>query len=178
MTTRTEDLLRNNEVVETNGKTHWRIMTLDPRHIKARCEERGYSMEEIEPCIIEKIDRNNWVVDTKHPAYPATTKLQKMAQQNHLFVPAEADNQEGVGTELKKLLRLIGITASPNCSCNKRARIMNNNGIGWCKENEETILDWLQSEAKKRGLPFLRYGARKILQLAISRAEKKQAKND
>lgn len=78
----------------------------------------------------------------------------------------------GVGTELKKLLSYIGINSTPNCSCNQRAKVMNNNGIQWCKDNKEKILDWLKEESTKRGLPFLKFPAKRILNYAISRAEK------
>jgi hypothetical protein len=79
---------------------------------------------------------------------------------------------EGVGTELKKLLKFIGITASKDCSCNARAKTMNEKGIEWCKDNIDTIVGWLKEEASKRNLPFFAYAARKLVQLAIGRAEK------
>jgi len=80
---------------------------------------------------------------------------------------------EGVGTELKGLLSIIGINSVPNCSCNARAKIMNDNGIEWCKNNKDEILSWMQEEASKRNLPFLKFGAKRILNYAISKAEKK-----
>ena len=49
---------------------------------------------------------------------------------------------------------------------------MDKKGIEWCEENQKIILDWLEEEAKRRRLPFLRFGAKKILNLAISRAKK------
>lgn len=84
----------------------------------------------------------------------------------------------GAGTELKKLLSRIGITATPTCSCNKRARTMDENGIAWCEENIETIVGWLREEAAKRKLPFVDMAGRAIVQLAIRRAKKAEgAKN-
>ena len=80
---------------------------------------------------------------------------------------------EGVGTELKALLSIIGINSVPNCSCNTRAKIMNENGTEWCKNNKDEILSWMQEEANKRNLPFLKFGAKRILNYAISKAEKK-----
>ena len=70
----------------------------------------------------------------------------------------------------------MNIKANPNCSCNAKAKTMNKNGVNWCKDNKDTIIGWLEEEAKKRKLPFIRYGAKKILDLAIYRAEKKQKK--
>jgi len=82
------------------------------------------------------------------------------------------DPQIGPGTELKKVLKLFGIESTPNCSCNRYAAMMNMNGCEWCRSNMETILDWLQSEADKRRLPFIRAGARLIVKRAIKNAEK------
>lgn len=84
--------------------------------------------------------------------------------------------REGAGTELKKLLAMIGITSSPNCACNARAAEMDRNGVQWCKDNVSEIVVWLQSEAQRRNLPFSRFAARKIVQIAIARAARKAAK--
>lgn len=84
--------------------------------------------------------------------------------------------QGGPGTELKSMLKAIGITASPNCSCNARAKTMDEKGIAWCRENVSTIVDWLREEAKKRKLPFIRFPAQRLVLSAIDRAERKAAK--
>ena len=56
----------------------------------------------------------------------------------------------GPGTEMKKLLKRVGIEATPDCSCNARANDMNVRGEKWCLDNLELIADWLEYEAKKR----------------------------
>lgn len=84
--------------------------------------------------------------------------------------------RNGVGTELKKLLSKIGITATPGCVCNKRAAIMDQRGVEWCEQNVETICDWLQEEATKRKLPFVRLAGKAIIHLAIKRAKKNNSK--
>jgi len=78
----------------------------------------------------------------------------------------------GVGTELKALLSKVGITASHTCSCNTKAEIMNRQGIAWCEKNVETICDWLQEEATKRKLPFVRLAGKALIHMAIRRAKK------
>ena len=78
----------------------------------------------------------------------------------------------GAGTELKRLLRLIGITASSNCSCNAKALTMDARGTQWCAENIETIVQWLKEEAAKRGLPFLNTVGRLLVKRAIHNARK------
>lgn len=76
----------------------------------------------------------------------------------------------GPGTELKKLLKMIGITATPNCQCNQRAKVMDERGCDWCRDNIETICDWLKEESEKRGMLFVRSAARMVVKRAISNA--------
>jgi hypothetical protein len=82
----------------------------------------------------------------------------------------------GPGTELKKLLKLIGITASPTCSCNARARTMDTNGCDWCEANLDEIVGWLREEATKRKLPFVDMAGRVLVRRAIHNARKEQAR--
>ena len=77
------------------------------------------------------------------------------------------------GTEMKALLAKIGIVAKPTCSCNKRAKIMDEKGCDWCEEHIEEIDGWLAEEAKKRKLPYLSFAGRALIHLAIRRARKK-----
>jgi hypothetical protein len=83
-----------------------------------------------------------------------------------------SSHQGGAGTELKALLSKIGIKSSPTCSCNKRAKTMDENGIEWCEQNVETICDWLAEESAKRKLPFVRLAGKAIIHMAIRRAKK------
>lgn len=79
----------------------------------------------------------------------------------------------GPGTELKRLLKLVGITADPGCSCNQRAMAMDRRGCDWCEQNIDQIDGWLSEEAKKRKLPYLSLAGRALIHLAIRRARKK-----
>ncbi len=74
----------------------------------------------------------------------------------------------GPGTELKKLLKKVGIVAKPNCSCNAKAGIMDAKGCDWCEENIDTIVGWLSEEAAKRKLPFVDMAGRLLVRRAIS----------
>lgn len=148
-----------------------------------RCRERNIDPEKVKGCIAAEHKHGLVSIDIEHPDYPRPTKNSaKIVAKNlsSLMPKGENDkdleNSYGVGTELKKLLSYINITSSPNCSCTSRARAMNEKGIHWCKNNKEIIIGWLEEEAKKRKLPFIRYAASKILDLAIYRAEKKLKK--
>ena len=76
------------------------------------------------------------------------------------------------GQELKKLLKKIGIVASPNCPCNKRAKFMDMQGVEWCEENIDTIVEWLQEEATKRKLPFAQMAGKILVKRAIYNAKR------
>lgn len=78
------------------------------------------------------------IVPLKTLSTPSTAKVKK---------PPE----EGPGTELKNLLKSIGIEASPSCACNKRMNDMNVWGVEVCKEKRQEIVGWLQEERDKRG---------------------------
>lgn len=90
-----------------------------------------------------------------------------------LSAPPKTCPSTGPGTELKALLKTIGITAKPNCSCNKRAKIMDEKGCDWCEENIDEIDGWLAEESKKRGLPYISLAGKTLIRLAIRRARKK-----
>jgi hypothetical protein len=142
-----------------------------------RCRQRGYTREEVEACVVAEAD-GQITVDEGHPAYPKEAKPG--------FVPTEEDIEPppppppppvkvltgGPGTELKKLLKLVGITASPTCSCNTRAMTMDANGCEWCEANIDTIVGWLREEATKRGLPFVDTAGRLLVKRAIRNARK------
>jgi len=91
----------------------------------------------------------------------------------HSYVRAWAPGH-GVGTELKKLLSRVGITATPTCGCNYRAQEMDRLGPLWCRENSGTVIDWLAEEAARRkdGIPFTRTGAWAVLSLAQKLGER------
>ena len=78
----------------------------------------------------------------------------------------------GPGTELSKLLKLIGINAKEKgCKCKSHSARMDREGPQWCRDNIETILGWLQAEAQKRKLPFVKAAAKQVVLLAIRRAD-------
>jgi hypothetical protein len=141
---------------------------------------RGYSFEQISACIISD-DNNIITADITHPAYPRPQNfthkefldfIQEKTKNKDISTPnTDEEFIHGVGTELKTILKIIGITSTPNCSCNAKAKLMNQNGIQWCKDNIDTIVVWLKEEATRRNLPFFTYAAKKLVKLAISRAE-------
>ena len=134
------------------------MTTCDKKFLIARCKERGYSLAEVMPCVVRQIDKDLWVIDETHPSYPHSREPK----------PPECL----AGSELKKLLGRVGITASPDCSCSHRAATMDQMGCPWVKENLDLVVDWLGEEAGKRGLPFFRPAGRALVTLAVRLAER------
>ena len=135
------------------------MITCKKSFLEARCQERGWSLEEVMPCVVSRRG-DVWTIDENHPAYPSKPK-------------AMLKVTGGPGTELKALLRLVGITSSPNCRCNAHARQMDAWGPDRCEQEMPTILGWLEEQARGRGLPFVRVAARQVVKMAIRRARKK-----
>lgn len=128
----------------------------------ALCKSRGYTLEAVQPCIISS-DGHLVTVDETHASYP---------HKRPVAASAPPPPQAGPGTELKKLLRLIGIKATPTCPCNARARQMDVWGPDECEKRLDEIVAWLEEEAGKRRLPFVRAVAATVVKSAIRKARK------
>lgn len=85
-------------------------------------------------------------------------------------------SKPGAGTELKSLLSSLGIQSSPTCSCNAKARQMDDWGPDECERRMGEIVGWLREQAAARRLPFSDFAAKQLVRLAIRRARKKAAK--
>ena len=128
------------------------MITTDKKNLFQKCKERLYDIQDVMECVVKQ-EGDMWTIDPEHPKYPSTLN-------------------KGVGTELKNILSTMGINSSINCSCRARAIKMNHEGINWCKDNRDIIVVWLQEEAKKRKLPFVKFAGYKVIDWAIKRAEK------
>lgn len=151
------------------------MITCHRLHLAARCRERGYTLDEVRACIVSE-DGDQVTVDETHSSYPREPKPgfvpPKHAAKSVTQRPPAPTH--GPGTELKALLKTIGITATPNCSCNARARKMDERGCDWCEENVDEIVGWLREEATKRKLPFLDVAGKILVRKAIKNARRKQ----
>jgi hypothetical protein len=125
------------------------------RHLEERCRLRGYRLEDVMGCVVAQ-DGDLWTVDETHAAYPRPK-----------VVP-----QGGPGTELSAILGTLGLAPLEGCKCKKRARQMDEWGPDGCERNIDAIVGWLEEEAKSRKLPFIRWGAKTLVRVAIRRARK------
>jgi hypothetical protein len=134
------------------------MITCHKDNLIARCQERGYTLEQVMPCVTKQ-KGDLWVIDETHASYP------------HARGPEKPKCL--AGTQLKGLLKRVGITAAPGCSCNAKAAHMDKMGCQWTRDNIETVVDWLAEESKKRGLPFVRMAGRGLVMAAVTLAERK-----
>jgi hypothetical protein len=140
------------------------MITCHRSNLEARCVERGYTLDEVLPCVVAQ-DGDEWTIDTDSEFYPRVSRLPE----------PPAPPTHGPGTELKKLLARVGITATPDCACNARAAEMDRREQetpGWCEANIDTIVGWLREQAEARGLPFLDLAGRMLVRRAISNARR------
>lgn len=74
------------------------------------------------------------------------------------------------GDSLHRLLDGLGFTITPECQCQRHIVEMNHRGKAWCQANLDTILGWLETEAKNRGLSFPRKMAKGLVRVALWRS--------
>jgi hypothetical protein len=87
------------------------MITCPLLHLLQRCRERGYTLDEVRPCIVSE-DGDLITVDETHPAYPRA--------------------RPGLGDMVASGLSAIGITkervsklAGGDCGCHKRQQALN-----------------------------------------------------
>jgi hypothetical protein len=137
-------------------------------HLEARCRERGYTLDEVMPCVVAQ-DGDQWTIDTEHPAYP---RHPKPGYEQPSPPPAF-----GPGAELSKLLKRFGIEPTPTCQCRAKAAEMNAWGPDECERPEriEEVVAVMRAEAEARGLPFLDVAGRLLVRRAIHNARRAAA---
>jgi len=132
------------------------IVHLGEKDFRHLAEARGYSWEDVKECVLAwDVVPGICKVDTEHEKFP---------------IAGNAPLGRGVGTNIKKMLATIGIHATKNCSCNKRARFLDEMGADWCEVNIDMVVDWLAEEASKRRLPFFRSVGKMLVRRAIRQA--------
>ena len=88
-------------------------------HLEQRCRERGYTLDEVRPCIVSQ-DGDEITVDEDHPAFPRP--------------------RPGLGDYVSNALSAVGITkgrveavVGGPCGCPERQAAMNAAGAKWLR---------------------------------------------
>jgi hypothetical protein len=83
-------------------------------HLEQRCRERGYTLDEVRPCIVSQ-DGDTLTVDETHPAYPrARPGLGDMV----------AAGLSAIGVTKERVSAVVG----GDCGCTKRQEALNELG--------------------------------------------------
>lgn len=97
-------------------------MRLHAKDVMVRCVQRGYSWEEIRPCLTKDLGGGWYDVDVSHPSYPAKPK-------------PGYKTPMGLGDMVAAGLSAIGITkervsavVGGDCGCGKRQEQLNELG--------------------------------------------------
>ena len=135
-------------------------------HLEARCVERGYTLDEVMPCVVSQ-NGDEWSIDVEHPAYPRVSRLPE----------PPAPPTHGPGTELSKLLKRFGLNPTPTCQCRAKAQQMDMWGCDEASKPEriDEVVAVMRAEAEARGLPFLDIAGRLLVRRAIRNARKAAA---
>ena len=135
------------------------MITCTISNLLIRCKERGYTLDEVRPCIVSE-DGDSITVDETHKAYPHA--------------------RPGPGAELKSLLKdWLGIESTPTCLCNAMANKMNKLGIEW-SESADGLAEILAVMKREHGrrksiLPWSDTAASMLVRLACRRARARLA---
>jgi len=78
----------------------------------------------------------------------------------------------GPGTHLTSLLGRLGLSETPGCRCKSYAAQMDKWGVNGCTDRILEIVGWLRTEAQNRGLPFVDFAGRMLVNRAISNARR------
>lgn len=87
-------------------------------HLEARCRERGYTLEQVRPCIFSE-DGDTITVDETHAAYPRPRPgLGDMV----------ADGLAAVGITKERVQAVAAKVGVKDCGCRKRQAALNRAG--------------------------------------------------
>jgi hypothetical protein len=139
------------------------MITCHRLHLEARCTERGYTLDEVMPCVVSQ-DGDEWTIDTESEFYPQVSRLPK----------PPPPPTSGPGTELSKLLKRLGIEPTPTCPCRAKAQQMDMWGCDEASKPEriDEVVAVMRAEAEARGLPFLDMAGRLLVRRAIANARR------
>ena len=87
-------------------------------HLEARCRQRGYTLEQVRPCIVSE-DGDRMVVDETHPAYP-----HKRAGLGDMV----AAGLDAVGITKQRVQAVASKVGIKDCGCAKRQAAANRLG--------------------------------------------------
>ena len=81
----------------------------------------------------------------------------------------------GPGAHLASLLGRLGLSETADCKCKAYAAQMDKWGVDGCSDRIMEIVSWLRTAAENRGLPFVDFVGRMLVNRAIANARRSLA---
>lgn len=81
----------------------------------------------------------------------------------------------GPGAHLTTLLGRLGLSETPGCKCRSYSAQMDRWGVDGCTQRILEIVSWLRTEAESRGLPFVDFAGKLMVNRAIANARRSAA---
>ena len=117
--------------------------------------------------VVYDIDNQTKISTTVSPEESARRREARQEEQRQI------DANGRPSTHLKNMLASMGIHEAAGCQCKQIARMMDVGGPDWCEENIESIVDKMETEAKRRrSLLFTRGIAKMLIRRAVRKARK------
>lgn len=152
----------------TGNATECRVLVEQCQRCMSLTEPRAVNAMTVGVAIVALMQR-----DDKSGAVAVVGKFGEYIERETKIVPSLTG---GAGSELKKLLSWLRISADGTCNCEEHAAEMDQRGTQWCRDNIATIVGWLKAAAAKRRIVFNRPAAYALVRLAIMRAERNERK--
>ena len=94
------------------------MIRCERHHLKARCRERGYTFEEVRPCIVAE-HGDTITVDETHPAYP---------REKPGLGDRVADGLAALGITKERVQAVASAVGIKDCGCRGRQAALNKLG--------------------------------------------------
>lgn len=92
-----------------------------------------------------------WFIHSHTDAQYGLTVLGKLAADKPAQPVHFKPVGKGPGTELKAILKTLGIAEKTGCDCNAKAEQMDRWGVDGCRQHFETIVNWMRAGQEKWG---------------------------
>ena len=139
------------------------MITGHKKYLIARCRERGYTLNQVMPCVVSQ-DGDMWTVDETHKAYPHP-RQNKPLERGHAQV-RNLKSCSRSGSALKSESKLLMQRKSTKMDEEEHRE------PGWCEKHIDEIVGWLREEATRRKLPFVNTAGKILVRRAIKNAKK------
>ena len=106
---------------------------------------------------------------------PCENGVTHLCRADGVPAPPAAPTVPGPGAHLTTLLGRLGLSETPGCKCRSYSAQMDRWGVDGCTDRILEIVARLRAEAGNRGLPFVDFAGRMLVNRAIANARRSAA---